>query len=205
MIDKKRVEGDLLRDIKRGIEIWESALADVPENPHPKYELSNLQKASENVDEATSILAVDYINRFLDTYILTRGSFNPYINIQPLGIHSEEEMRTLIGNERLESIKFIPAVRDQLRQQIYGKMGFEGILPTHEEIAKLEMAARECETAEERLGFEEQIELKQLALAEGPSHIQGGVPYVLASDVKRKYDNKREWIKPNDMSDSHTK
>ena len=205
MIDKKRVEGELLRDIKRGIEIWESSLAQNPENPHPKYEISQLQKAAENIDEATSIVAVRHINNFLDNYIHTRGTFNSYIDILPLGIKSEEEMRALIGNESLESIKFIPAVRDRLRQQIYEKMGFEGILPTHEEISRLEMAARECETKEERLDLEEQIELKQVALAEGSSLIQGGVPYRLASDVRRKYDVERGMIAPNDMSDTHTK
>ena len=153
MRTKEDFKGTLLNDIKRGFEIWDNA----PETATLKEsEIFHLQRAAENIEEATSIVAVDAINRFLNTYILQNQMAMQVTGLN-LGISNEEQLQELMHGVRPDSLRFIPKLRDQIRQEIYEKMGFEGILPTHEEIRQLESLRENCESEEERLEVEKKL------------------------------------------------
>ncbi len=74
-------------------------------------------------------------------------------------------------------------------------MGFEETLPTHKEIYALEAAKKECETEEEKIEIEKQIELKKLSLAELPGQFDLGLPRRLAADIERKAAIETEMVK----------
>lgn len=183
-----KMQEEILRKMKRHIEFWQEAAKD-PKVTIAEREIRSANDIIENIQEATSIMAVRNIRSLLEAPNLEFKITHPSdFSDEIIGVNKDDEVYEIISQYHKYSSGLNPgnSFEDEYLQKVYNALGFEGTLPTHEEIADLERELQNATSEAQKLKIEKEIALKKIALAEGP--YGSGFPTRLSRNVEEYYN-----------------
>ena len=145
-----------------------------------------------NYEEASSILAVHYINNLLSIYHkggdIVHNKYAAKLSIMDY----DDEMIKKILDFSIFDLNFNDYWDAQV-QELYRLMGFDNELPKHNEIRKLDVMIqnkrRDNADIVEILELQKEMDLKKCALGELENQFDDDMPIIFSDDVIENYDN----------------
>lgn len=156
------------------------------------FEIEKYKNIYYNYEEASSILAVHYINNLLSIYHkggdIVHNKYAAKLSIMDY----DDEMIKKILDFSIFDLNFNDYWDAQV-QELYRLMGFDNELPKHNEIRKLDMMIqnkrRDNADIVEILELQKEMDLKKCALGELENQFDDDMPIIFSDDVIENYDN----------------
>lgn len=207
---------------KRILESAKNSIKSIEENNDPNYtlrekDLKTNNEIIENIDEISSITSARDIKDILQAY--SRRELRPHMISKKLQItEGSEEYQAIVATfNKTEPLNYRHKgpLLDQKVQEIYEKLGYEGTLPTHEEIFKLEEELKNASSKglseEEQIKIQKAIDLKKCALGENTTMREyKNAMYApserpaIKKDIDEYYDRKLKELQLSKMTKQET-